>query len=107
MAANLQVQYAFITPSSSGASTVVGVQAGQRIIVLQCCVIASVANNVKFQSNGTTDISATMPLAANGGFVMPFSAVGWFQTAIGESLAFNQSTGASTGVQVVWCPSST
>jgi hypothetical protein len=107
MAANLIVQYAFLTPASSGNSTVVGAQAGQRIIVLQCCVITSAANNVKFQSNGTTDISALMPLAANGGFVLPYSQVGWFQTNIGESLTVNLSAGVSTGIQVVWCPSST
>jgi hypothetical protein len=107
MGTNLSVQYAFATPASSGSTPIVNVQAGQRIIVLQCCVITSAGNSVKFQSNGTTDISALMPLAANGGFVMPYSQVGWFQTNIGESLTINMSTGSSTGVQVVWCPSST
>ena len=106
MAANLQVQYAFLTPSVSGSNTIVAVQTNQRIIVLQCCVITSGTNSVKFQSNGTSDISALMPLAANGGFVLPFSAVGWMQTNIGESLTINLSAGNSTGVQVVWCPSS-
>lgn len=107
MSALLTVQYAFLTPTLSGGSTIVGAQAGQRIIVLQCCVITSAPNSVQFQSNGATNISALMPLAANGGFVLPYSAVGWFQTNIGESLVINMSAGTSTGVQVVWCPSST
>lgn len=106
MSQDRAVQYAFVTAASSGPTIVVAAQTLQRIIVLQCCVITSAPNSVKFQSNGVTDISALMPLAANGGFVLPFSAVGWFQTNIGESLTFNMTAGNSTGVQVVWCPSS-
>jgi hypothetical protein len=106
MASDLNVSYAFATPSSSGSTTLVVAQAGQRIIVLQVCVITSAANNIKFQSNGSTDISALFPLAVNGGFVMPYSQLGWMQTNIGESLTINMSSGSSTGVQVVWCPRS-
>lgn len=106
MAADLIVQYAFATPSSAGSTTVVAAQAGQRIVVLQICVITSLANNVKLQSNGTTDLTATFPLAQNGGFVLPNSDLGWFSTAIGESLTFNQTNGTPTAVQVVWCPRS-
>lgn len=106
MAADLSVQYAFLTPAVSGSSTIVAAQASQRIVVLQCCVITSASNNVKFQSNGSTDISALFPLAQNGGFVLPYSALGWMQTNIGESLTVNLSAGNSTAVQVVWCPRS-
>lgn len=106
MASDLQVAYAFATPSASGSNVIVAAQAGQRIIVLQCCVITSAANNVKFQSNGSTDISALFPLAVNGGFVMPYSQLGWMQTNIGESLTVNLSAAQPTAVQVVWCPRS-
>lgn len=104
MASDLQVQYSFITPASIGTFTVVAAQPGQRICVLQCCVITGGANNVKFQSGGTTDISALFPLAQNGGFVLPYTQVGWMRTAIGESLDFVMTGAASTAVQVVWCP---
>jgi hypothetical protein len=108
MAANLQVQYAFINTSASGITNIVPVQTSQRIIVLQCCVITSGANTVTFYTNsGSTAISAGFPLAANGGFVLPFSALGWFQGGIGQTLDFNMNTGVATAVQVVWCPSST
>jgi len=108
MAANLQVQYAFGNPSSSGVTNIVAAQAGQRIIVLQCCVITSAACTVTFYTNtGGTAISASFPLAANGGFVLPFSAVGWFQGGIGQTLDINLSAGTPTAVQVVWCPSNT
>jgi len=106
MASDLQVQYSFITPSSAGTTQIVAAQPGQRICVLQCCVITGAANNVKFVSGGVTDISATFPLAQNGGFVLPFVQVGWFKTAIGESLDFNMTASSSTAVQVVWCPHS-
>jgi hypothetical protein len=105
MAANLAVQYAFANPSGSGLTTVVAAQAGQRIIVLQCCVITSGSNTVNFADSSAGAISASMPLAANGGFVMPFSSVGWFETSVGGGLQINMTVGVATGVQVVWCPS--
>jgi hypothetical protein len=108
MASNLQVQYAFATPAGAGSTTIVASQAGQRIIVLQVCVIASAADNVKFQtSTGPTDITCLWPLAANGGFVLPYSQLGWFSTNIGDALLFNQSFAAPTAIQLVWCPSNT
>ena len=106
MAAQNTVQYAFATPGGSGNTTIVAAQTNQRIVVLQLCVISSNADNVKFQtSTGPTDISAIFPLAANGGFVLPYSEVGWFQTGLGDALIFNQSFGAPTAIQLVWCPS--
>jgi hypothetical protein len=105
MASQNIVQYAFATPASSGTTTIVAAQAAQRIVVLQLCVIASTADNVKFQtSTGPTDISATFSLAANGGFVLPYSEVGWFQTNIGDALVFSQTVATATAIQLVWCP---
>lgn len=106
MALDLESFYLFATPSTSGNTTLLAAQAGQRILVLQVCVITSAANSVKFQSNATTDISALFPLAQNGGFVLPYSELGWMQTNIGESLTVNMSAGNSTAIQVVWCPRS-
>jgi hypothetical protein len=104
MATDLAVQYSFLTALSSGPTVVVAAQPGQRIRVLQLMVITSAPNSVKFQSNSVTDLTALFPLAQNGGFVMPYSDIGWFQTNIGESLAVNMTAGNSTGIQVVWCP---
>lgn len=104
MANQFAVQYAFVTVAASGATTIVAAQASQRIIVLQCCVITGAADNVKFQSSGGSDLTALFPLAANGGFVLPYSQAGWFQTVLGEGLNFSQSATTSCAVQVVWCP---
>jgi len=104
MATDLAVQYTFATPSLSGDTVLIAAQPGQRIRVLQCCVITGGANNVKFHGGGGSDLSALFPLAQNGGFVLPYSAIGWFNTAIGESLVFNMSAAVATAVQLVWCP---
>lgn len=103
---SLAVSYTFATASSSGSTTLIAASAGSRIIVSQVCVITSATNSIKFQSNGTTDISALFPLAANGGFVLPYSELGWMQTNIGESLTINMNTGSSTAIQLVYCLSS-
>lgn len=89
--------YAGVTLSSNG-QVVAGV-AGKRIRLLKCYVNALLATNVKFQSN-SSDISATLFLAANGGAVLPESASGWFETAVGEALNLNMSVNTSVGVQV-------
>ena len=96
------INRAFVTATGLGNTQVVAAQGGLvRIRVLSVQVITTLANSVKFQS-ATTDISATFPLAANGGFVMPCTQHGWFQTAANEALNVNLSLGTSTGVQVIW-----
>jgi hypothetical protein len=61
--------------------------------------VTTLANSIKFQSNAS-DISATFPLGANGGLVMPFNEHGWFQTNVGEPLLINLSVGTATGIQI-------
>jgi hypothetical protein len=84
--------------SSLGATTLVTAPAG-RIRVLQLAMITTLANNVKFMTNAT-DISATFPLAANGGLVLPFNEHGWFETVAGDPLVVNLSVATSTGIQL-------
>lgn len=86
-------------PSGTGQTAVLAAVAGKRYRVLSCIVIATLANNVKFQSN-STDITALFPLGANGGFVFPFNEHGWFETAVGEALNINMSVATATAVQI-------
>ncbi len=90
---------AFATPSSLGGNAIVAGVAGKKYRVLSVVVVTTAANSIKFQS-ASTDISATFPLAANGGLVLPFNEHGWFETAAGEALNINLSAATSTGVQV-------
>lgn len=87
------------SPSASGVTTLVAAVPSCVIRVLSVVIVATLANAVKFQS-AANDISATFPLAANGGFVMPFNEHGWFQTNPGEALNVNLGTATSTGVQI-------
>lgn len=87
------------TPSASGATALVAAAAGAKYRVLSVAVVSTGANSVKFQS-ASTDITATFPLGANGGFVLPFNEHGWFETATNEALNINMSAATSTGVQI-------
>jgi hypothetical protein len=100
----LQVQFGFVSTSATSGQVVAG-QAGNNILVLQLFVIVSAGSVVQFQSStGSTNVSAQVPLAANGGFVLPYSKVGWFQTLTpGDSLNFVQSFAALIGIQIVYC----
>lgn len=86
-------------PSTSGATELVAASAGAVYRVLSVAIVSTTANGVKFQS-ASTDISATWPLGANGGIVLPFNEHGWFETNAGEALNINMSAASATGVQI-------
>ncbi len=88
-----------VTVSSIGSNTVVAAVAGARYRVLAVVAVSTLANSVKLMS-AATDITATFPLGANGGLVLPFNEHGWCETAVGEALNVNLSAATSTGVQV-------
>jgi hypothetical protein len=89
----------FINPSASGATAIIAAIPGAAIRVLGVGIVSTLANSVKFQSN-STDISATWPLGANGGIVLPFNEHGWCQTAIGEALNINMTVATATGIHI-------
>lgn len=88
-----------LTSASSGSNEIVAAVAGVRYRVLAVVAVTTLANSIKFLS-AATDISATFPLGANGGLVLPFNEHGWFETAAGEALNINLSVATSTGVQL-------
>lgn len=85
--------------SSSGSNTIVAAVANAKYRVLSVAVVTTLANSIKFLSNAT-QISATFPLGANGGMVLPFNEHGWFETATGEALNINLGAATATGIQV-------
>ena len=58
--------------STLGNTQLVAGQPFTKIRVMQVAVVTTAANSVKFQSN-VTDVSATFPLGANGGIVLPYN----------------------------------
>lgn len=98
---NTPVRRIGVTAAGAGANALVSAEAGRRIRVLGLVAVTTAANSIKFQS-ATTDITGLFPLAANGGFTLPFNEHGWFETTAGEALNINLSAATSTGTQVVY-----
>jgi hypothetical protein len=69
--------------ASSGDNTIVAAAGASNIIVVhQVFLVAASAVTVRFESGASgTALTGQMQLAANSGFVLPFSPVGWFRTA--------------------------
>lgn len=96
---NRTVISTFVNASALGSTAVVNAIAGKSIRVVSAAIVTTLANNVKFLS-AATDISATWPLGANGGIVLPYNDHGWVQTAEGEALNINLSVATATGVHI-------
>jgi hypothetical protein len=99
----LTPKFAAIAAATSGNNTLVtNPNAGKKIRILAIMVIAGAAGNIYFTSDTGTVIfggsTNKIQLAANGGFVLPFSPVGWFETAADADLTMNaSSTGPFSG----------
>ena len=96
---NRTVISTFVNASALGSTAVVNAIAGKSIRVVSAAIVTTLANNVKFLS-AATDISATWPLGANGGIVLPYNDHGWVQTAEGAALNINLSVATATGVHI-------
>jgi len=98
---NRTVLTAFANPASSGSNALIAAPstATVAIRVLSVALVTTGAQSVKFLT-AATDISATFPLAANGGLVLPYNEHGWFQCAAGEALNINLSSASAVGVQI-------
>lgn len=96
---NRSVISAFVNASASGSTEIVAAKTGKSIRVVSAAIVTTLANSVKFLS-ASTDISATWPLGANGGIVLPYNDHGWCQTADSEALNINLSASTATGVHV-------
>ena len=78
----LTPKFAIIDAASSGDNTLVAAVSSKKIRVLSLFLVASAAVTVRVESGaGGTALTGQMQLAANGGFVLPFNPVGWFETA--------------------------
>lgn len=98
---NLPVKSAFLDVDTSGSSTVVAGVSNRRIRVLSVAVISKLANDIKFTSDAV-QISSTMPLIANGGFVLPFNHYGWFTCGEGEDLNITLAIASQLGVTITY-----
>lgn len=75
--------FAVIDAASSGDNTLLAAQgAGNKIRVHQLFLVSAGTVTVRFESGaGGTALTGQMNLVANTGFVLPYSQIGWFETA--------------------------
>lgn len=93
----INTYHAGISVSASG--VLIAAVAGRRIMVHAFAAISTVATSAKLQSNGV-DVSGNFPLAANGGFVLPWSEAGWAVGELSQPLSIVLSVSTPTGIQL-------
>lgn len=87
------------------AQTIVIGRPSQQIVVISCFLTVAANSTLSWlSSTGSVLICGPSPITATGGYVMPFNAGGWFQTAIGDSLILSPSPNTSIGgcMTYVW-----
>lgn len=96
--------FAAIAAATSGDNTLVAAVSSKKIRVLAMFILAGAAGNVYFTSaaSGTVIFGGStnkINLAANTGWVLPFSPVGWFEnSSTNQALVMNaSSTGPFSG----------
>lgn len=97
--------FANVAASTTDGNIVTAV-ASKKIRVLAVAAVAgATATNLTFNSKPGGAGAAISPLfanAANGGEILPFSPVGWFETVSGEGLAVTTGAGSTTGILVTY-----
>lgn len=86
-----------IDAATSGNNTLLAAQgAGNKIRVHQLMLVSAGTVNVRFESGADgTALSGQMNLVANTGFVLPYSPIGWFETAANTLLNLELSAAVS------------
>lgn len=92
----LTVNFTSIAISAPGTTTIVAAVASKQIRVVNLGVIVSTATNFFLMSAGSA-IMGTASFTTNGGMVLPYSKVGWFQTTVGSALVGNSSATSNVG----------
>lgn len=92
----LTPKFAVIDAATSGDNTLLAAVTSKKIRVVSLFIVAAGAVNVRFESGtGGAALTGQMNLAANGGFVLPFNPVGWFESASGVLLNLELSAAVS------------
>jgi hypothetical protein len=92
---------ASVAASSTDSSLIALVAAKKLRIVALAVQCAGTATTITFESSTTTRIHK-IPAGANGGQILPFNPVGWFETVAGASLTVTTGTGSTTEISGVY-----
>ena len=105
----MTANYAYCDASAQGNTQLVPTQgAGVAIRILGLVVIADTTVVARLQqsvSGVTYNITAGNSVAQNGGWVMPFSPVGWCVSSPNGSINLNLNNAVVTGATCIWIPS--
>src|SRR3990167_7144403 len=89
-------KYAVIDHAVSGDNTIVAAVTSAKLRVYSVFLLAAAAVTVRFESGaGGTALTGQIQLPAQGGFVLPFNAAGWFETTAGALLNLELSAAVS------------
>jgi hypothetical protein len=90
------VKWAVIDHATSGNNTIVAAVTGKKIRVLQVVLISAGTVNARFESGADgTALTGQMNLIVNSGFTLPYSPIGWFETAAATLLNLELSAAVS------------
>lgn len=94
-ASPLEVKFATIGTSASGDTTLVAAVSGKKIRVLTLDAISKAALDIYFKDGAGAEVfgkaASVVGLQAGGGFILPHSPTGHFETASGQALLVNLS----------------
>jgi hypothetical protein len=82
--------------STSGDKILVPGVASYRILIHRIWFVVGGATNVIFK-DGSTAISGTVPLSANGGLTFDATGEPWFSTSLGKDFVINSSLAVQVG----------
>ena len=91
--------------ASSTDSSVIASVASKKLRILSAYIMCgSTATDITFESDDpTTDTTVwKATLSANGGVVLPFSPLGWFETDAGEALIATTSAGSTVQINLTY-----
>lgn len=94
----------FVTgnPATAAANEIVAAVAATKYRVLAVYMHATGGANTATWKSATTAISGAIDLLADTAVVLPYSPVGWFQTAAAEALNLTLSAATAVAVNVVY-----
>lgn len=105
----MTANYAYCDASVQGNTQLVPTQgAGVGVRILGLVVIADTTVVARLQqsvSGVTYNITAGNSVAQNGGWVMPFSPVGWCVSSPNGAINLNLNNAVVTGATCIWIPS--
>lgn len=85
--------------TGSASATIVAAAAGFKIRIMGIVLTITTATTLNLEDTTGTPVELVgpMPVADNGGFVLPFNPYGWGDTAVGKGLVLTLGAGSTYG----------